>query len=114
MKRIRIGNIEFRETAGESKLGEIVCWYTNPYFGKENEYNWSIDGEHGYKEYPNCTVHKSCFVNEESCYVISFVDNCGEDEEPDIRSVGSRFVTLSDEDLSDYIEVCKQMFKQYK
>jgi secreted PhoX family phosphatase len=43
IKNIRIGNIEFRENQG----GEIVEWFPNPYYGKENEYKWEHYLEEG-------------------------------------------------------------------
>ena len=103
---LRVGNIEFRMNR------EIVCWYPNPHFGKESEYNWTDDGEFAYKNDIHCRTHKSCFKNKENCYVIAFVEDCCHDEEPDIRSVGSRFLKLSEKDFNSYIEVCRMIYRR--
>lgn len=101
----RIGNIEYRDKNNK----EIVYWYPNPYYGRENDYNWTDDGQFAYKEDIRCRVHKSCFENNESCYVLAFVRE-NKDDEPDIQSVGSRVVRLDENDLRDYIEVVKKIF----
>ena len=113
IKNIRIGNIGIRPYFnGNSKIiGKIVCYYPNPTFGKEKEYNWTEDGEFAYKINEGCRMHKSCFVNPESCYVIAFIEDCA--DEPDIRTVGSRMFKLEENDLTDFVSVCKYMYDNF-
>lgn len=106
---IRIGNIEFRYLRSDRRYGEIVCNYPNPYYGKESEYHWTEDGEFAYQDDRHCRTHKSCFKHKESCYTVAFVNRDG-DEEPDIETVGSRFLRLSSEDFRDYHDVLRAVF----
>ena len=106
---IRIGNIEFRENRTDRRYGEIVCNYPNPCYGRESEYHWTEDGEFAYQEDYHCRTHKSCFKSKESCYTVAFVLRCG-DEEPNIESVGSRFLHLSSENFRDYHAVLRAVF----
>ena len=115
IKNIRIGNIEIRPyfNVNSKIIGKIVCYYPNPTFGKEKEYKWTEDGEFAYKEGVGIKHHKSCFVNPESRYVIAFIEQEKEDEEPDLRTVGSRMFNLEKEDFKDFVSVCKYMYDNF-
>ena len=114
IKKIRIGNIELRpikESVSAKYIAEIVKWYPNPHYKHEDDYNWDEEKEWATAKNSNCRIHKSCFANPESCYVLSFIDDFKEGEEPDIIECGSRVITLNNsEDLQDYIKVCELMF----
>jgi hypothetical protein len=108
---IRINNIEFKKyisTKRDKSLYEIVKWYPNIHFGKEEEYKKdgyvdSFGGEFLRKD--GHEIHKSFFINPESCYVIAFIEKGKESWE--LRSVGERVVTLAPEELEDFNEVYK-------
>ena len=105
MKRTRIGNIELR---CRNKTWEIVRWYPNSYYQRENEFIKVDDEHYQYKDNDNCYVHKSCFANPESCYVIAFIE--GSEDEHDIRSVGMRPWMLDEEDEKDFKQLLKINF----
>lgn len=105
MKRVRIGNIELRCVDG---IWEIVRWYPNSFYGKENDFIKIDDEQYQYKDSENCYVHKDCFKNPESCYVIAFVE--GSEEEPDLRTVGIRPWQLDEKDEQDFKQILKLNF----
>jgi hypothetical protein len=105
--RIRINNIEFKEytsTKKDKPLYEIVKWYPNPYYNKEQEYK-----DNGYVDNGNFlkndlhSIQKSLFNNRESCYVIAFVEQGNESWE--LRSVGERLVDLTKEEQDNFFNV---------
>ena len=110
MKKIRIGNVELRPLGVDDKyLAEIIEWYPNTYYGRENDFIKVDNERYRYKDSENCFVHKSCFKNPESCYVIAFVTN---NEEPDILSVCNRPWDLSEEDEKDFKQIIKMIYEE--
>ena len=105
--RIRINNIEFKEyvsTKKDKPLYEIIKWYPNTYYNKEQEYR-----DNGYVDNGNFlkndfhSIQKSLFNNRESCYVIAFIEKGSESW--DLRSVGERLVELNQEEQNDFFDV---------
>lgn len=110
--KIRINDIECRAIKSKHYDYEMVKWYENPYYGKEQEY---IDNGYEKVEYPggwglrsdHTTVNESCFKNPESCYVVAFlIINKGEPD-VDMQTVGSRLLELSSEERQTFFEVYK-------
>ena len=99
MKRIRIGNIEMKK---REDYWEIVQWYQNPYYGREQEFE-KVEG--GYKpiDSKNCFIDETCFVNPEICCVIASIEE--NDGEFSIRPVGFRPWELEEEDMKDLKKV---------
>ena len=89
---------------------EIVQYYPNPYYGRENEF---VKNGDYYKDYRfiNTSIHKSCFKNKESCYTVGyFIYDENNGESPDFKSVGSR---LSFNDITyqnDFFELINYFY----
>jgi hypothetical protein len=90
---------------------EILYVQKNIYYGKEEEmikdgYSWSWGGSFLQKD--NVSIDKSCFVNEESSYMLAHWDNVDHDEKtPDIRFVGPRPMELSEEEQVLFMRLAK-------
>lgn len=102
---MRIGNIELRCV---NETWEIVQWYPNYFYQRENEFIKVDDEHYRYKDNDNCYVHKDCFRNPESCCVIAFVERS--EDEPDILSVGIRPWQLNEKDEQDFKQILKLNF----
>jgi hypothetical protein len=109
--KIRINNIECRNTRGDGNDPEFIKWYPNPYYGSEQKMI-----EEGYEKviYPDggwgmtkdhITVNGSCFQNPESCYVIACLKINHREPCIDLETVGSRLLDLTVEDRNDFFEV---------
>lgn len=108
-KKKRIGNIAVSPMAGDNNYSyEILFYYPNPYYGRENEYvkNEKL-GWYEYPDQPNVKIHSGCFKSPESCYVLAFITN---GEEPDVVSVGLRPWELSGSDDIAFREILKYVF----
>lgn len=83
---MRIKNLEYRNKS----FPEIVLWYPNPYYGREDEFVMSEDGNwYSYPGKPNCSIHKCGFESPELCITIAmFTKN--KDGEYYIEFVGDR------------------------
>ena len=67
---------------------EIVTWYPNPDYNKQDEFIPLGGDVYRSKEYPNWVVHcNSCFTMKELCYTICYWDKNGE-----LKIVGSRIL----------------------
>lgn len=116
----RIGNIELRKgltfpikDTPSKVYYEIVFWYPNTYYNKESEFIYVKETNNYYKEeFPNFRISADCFKHPESCYTLATLcTNRYHDEEPDIKSVGSRPFRLSEEDKKDFLEVIDHIYK---
>lgn len=110
-KILRQGNLALVKSQTYAKKPvdyyEIVQYYPNSYYGKENEY---IKTDSGKYQIPGhqCFIDESCFKNPESCYTIGiFYDS---EEEPDFKSVGSRIV-LEPEEAQDLNYLLKYFYE---
>ena len=111
MKKIRIDDIECRQTIYKPKEYEIVKWYENERYGKEQQlveegYVKEVykDGSWGLKK-DNHTINESCFKHPESCYVIAWLKpNYGEPD-VDMETVGSRVLDLEADELDLFMQV---------
>lgn len=84
--------IELRKTKavfGDNReYYEIVAWYPNPDYNKQDEYIFLGGDVYCSKEYPNWVVHgNSCFTMKELCYTLCYWDKSGE-----LKIVGSRIL----------------------
>ena len=108
--KIRINNIEIREytsTKKDKPLYEIIKWYPNIYFGKE-EYikdGYVNNGDSLKKEklHLDHSISKNAFTLPESCYGIAFIEKGSEDWQ--LRSVGERLLELTPEEWNDFHQV---------
>lgn len=113
-KTVRIGNIEARPTHNGKYLFEIVCYYPNKYYQKQDEYIECEDrpGLYQSKESDDggshWCVHESCFQNPQTCCTIADILN---EEEPDVKCIGIRPWELNDEDKSDFEDVLKYIYE---
>lgn len=108
MKRLELRKT--RTVLGDNKkYYEIVAWYPNPDYNKQDEYLPLGGDVYRSKEYPNWVVHgNSCFTMKELCYTICYWDKSGE-----LKIVGSRIL---DEGV-DWItlkELLKEGFERIK
>lgn len=78
-----------RRVLGDNKeYYEIVVWYPNPNYNKQDEYISLGNEVYHSKEYPNWVVlGKSSFTMKELCYTICYWDKNGE-----LKIVGSRIL----------------------
>lgn len=82
---------------------EIVAWYSNPDYNKQDEYISLGNEVYRSKKYPNLVVHgNSCFTMKELCYTICYWDKNGE-----LKIVGSRIL----DDGVDWIAL-KELLKE--
>jgi len=101
--RIRINQIECRFSQGRY---EIVKWYPNSYYGKEQEYvdnGWEV-GEDFYR-LNNTSIHKNCFKNPESCYTVATLHYDDGEGCCDMQTVGPRVLQLSKPEREDFFAV---------
>jgi hypothetical protein len=82
----------------------------NPYYGKENEYE--LDGNYYLPKneavYGLYRIHKSCFVNPETAYVLASWNNMDHDEcTPDLEFTGNRPFELGYEEFKEFWTVAK-------
>jgi len=78
---MRLDNLEFTKSSYLGKEPEypsysIQLWYPNPYYGKDDEFPESPT-DSDFRLDPNIPcfrIHKSCFKNKETCFVIAFFD----------------------------------------
>ena len=111
MKDIRIENIELKKTKYKDSLYEFVKCYSNSYYEQKE-----IMLKDGWQETMDgvmrnhCHIHKSCFENPESCYVIAWLkkDNDGWYME----TVGSRLLDLSIEERNIFFDIYKKADKK--
>lgn len=94
---MRRNNLELRKTFGDNnKRFEIIKWQENPYYQKESEYIKEDDFYYK-EEICSFSIHKSCFEDPESCYVVSFIEN------GIVDFVGDRVIELeSIQEFKDY------------
>lgn len=87
MKRLELRKT--RRVLGDNKeYYEIVAWYPNPDYNKQDEYIPLGGDVYRSKEYPNWIIHgNSCFTMKELCYTICYWDKTGE-----LKMVGSRIL----------------------
>lgn len=108
---MRVGNIEMalrQDTISGDALYEILAYYPNPYYGREKEY--VKDGEWFHpKDSPHSSIHKDCFKNRQSCYVIAWIRWNRAGDEFDIHSVGTRAFDLDEEDERSLKKILAEM-----
>jgi hypothetical protein len=115
--KIRIENIECRFSQNQY---EFVRWYPNKYYGTKNKLI-----EEGYQLHNihddnfiltkgNHTIHDSCFLNPESCYVIATIVYDKKEYYTEIKSVGNRLLGLTKKERNYFFEVYKYADKQIK
>ena len=101
--RIRINQIECRFSQGRY---EIVKWFPNCYYGKEQEYvdnGWEV-GEDFYR-LNNTSIHKNCFKNPESCCTIATMHYDDGEGCCDMHTIGSRLLDLDKSERADFFAV---------
>ena len=108
MKRLELRNT--KAVFGDNReYYEIVAWYPNPNYNKQDEYIPLGGDVYRSKEHPNWIVHgKSCLTIKELCDTICYWDKSGE-----LKIVGSRIL---DEGV-DWIalkELLKEGFERTK
>ncbi len=79
----------------------------NPYFGKESEY--ILNGEFYQKTKDSISkIHKNCFKNSESSYVLAYWIDINHDERtPDLKFVGGRPFDLTKDEMVDFMALAK-------
>lgn len=113
MKNKRINDIEIRKTSNGNRTEsfyEIIKWEPNPYYQKENEYQLNADGEFYYQvENIHCKIHKNCFINPETCYVLAWV------KDGNVEFIGNRPFELDKKEFKTFIKIaksaCKKLYK---
>ena len=105
--------LELRKTKsvfGDNKeYFEIVAWYPNPDYNKQDEYISLGNEMYRSKEYPNWIVHgTNCFTMKELCYTICYWYENGE-----LKIVGSRILD-DDVDWITLKELLKEGFERTK
>lgn len=108
--KVRINNIEARTT---DTRYEIVKHYPNTYYGTEEElikegYVKTTFGDRLIDfalSRSNHTVHGSCFVDKESCFVIAVLDYVEDEACCDLTTIGPRVLKLNEEERKDFFDV---------
>lgn len=105
--KIRINNLEFREytsTKKDKPLYEIVKWYPNIYFGKEEDYKKEgyIDTK-DFLQKGGINISKLAFTLPQTCIVIAFIEKGSEDW--GLKSVGERLLELTPEEWEDFHQI---------
>ena len=101
--RIRINQIECRFSQGRY---EIVKWFPNSYYGKEQEYvdnGYVLSG--GFYRNANVSISESCFENPESCCTIATLHYNDDEGCCDMQTIGPRVLELSKPDRTDFFAV---------
>jgi hypothetical protein len=101
--RIRIKQIECRFSQGRY---EIVKWFPNCYYGKEQEYvdnGYVLSG--GFYRNANVSISESCFENPESCCTIATLHYDDSEGCCDMHTVGSRLLDLDKQERADFFAV---------
>jgi len=107
--KIRINNLEFKEystTKRNKPLYEIIKWYPNVYFGKEEELRKEgyVDNFEGWGLVKNNhNISKTFFDSPEICFVLAFIEKGKESWA--LRSVGERLLELTPEEWEDFHKV---------
>ena len=89
---------------------DIVKYTPNPYYGKEDEYQW--EGDNASKFFGSAvgyiTIHKSCFQHPETSYTLAYWENLDNDEIiPNLTFVGSRPFDLEESEHKIFWELAK-------
>lgn len=111
----RIGVLEFREASYVGNKPpfvsyDIVKWYPNLYYGKENEY---IKLNHEFYCYPKntgCRIHKDLFKSKELCIVLATFRYDYQEECYNFEFIGDRPLQLISWDY--FRELVKYGFEQ--
>lgn len=97
IKEKRIGELAFMHAsylceAPEHPSWDIVMYYPNSYYGRDNEYpedpndsNFRI-----YPDIPHCRVHKSCFKHKECNFVIAEFNYDSHESFYEVRFISDR------------------------
>lgn len=112
--KVRINDIECRQiNSKNTDQYEMVQWYPNSYYGKEEEmikegYEKRVysDGSWSMNK-PYHAINSSCFQNPESCMLIAFLDLNRSEPDLDMRTVGSRLLDLSIQERNHFFRVYK-------
>lgn len=115
----RIGNLEFRPSSyllpkdrwPEHSGWDIVYWYPNGYYGKEDSYIKENEDWYLYPDSPHCRVHKSCFKNPESCFVIASF-NYDKEGYYELSFIGDRPLSINKEEREIFWELVEYGYKQ--
>jgi hypothetical protein len=124
--KIRIDNIGAQPPTYIGKPPEdvdkrvvIVKFFTNPKYGKLQEYiddGWNDIGDRIIKDM--CSIHKNCFEGKENNIVIADLTYSTKEEDTFLETVGERVLQLSLEDRETFFEVyalaAKKLAKQHK
>lgn len=110
MFRLRIGNIEVRECAGNYSKYEVVKYSPNELYGKADEYRTVTPlGEVVYKR-GMTTYSESCFKNPETCYTVSHIRLDKHEHALQVDEVLSRPFELNKEDYKSWCDVMYTIF----
>jgi hypothetical protein len=111
--KIRIDNIGAQPPTYIGKPPEdvdkrvvIVKFFTNPKYGKLQEYiddGWNDIGDRIIKDM--CSIHKNCFEGKENNIVIADLTYSTKEEDTFLETVGERLLNLSKEDRDTFFEV---------
>lgn len=109
-KKKRIGTLEFRLCSylcdyPEVPGWEIVKYYPNCYYGKEDGYIYVGAGRYQDKEWPNHYVSESCFRHKESCYTIASWHWDDREHIYELRSIGNRLLDLTEEERTIFWQI---------
>ena len=116
IKPVRIENLEFKKASylgsePEFPSYHIDFWVKNKYYGKEHEY--LQDGDFFKRSEDSIfKIHKSCFINPETCFAIaSFTHNLDYDYY-DFSFVDSRPLSLTEEERKTFWQLIEYGYKQ--
>jgi len=110
--KIRIGNIEYRETRyldGKGTYEEIVRWFPNGYYGKRESMlnDGYVENGNGSLTKENFTVDGSCFENPETCCSVATIIWNNSHDEFDVKSVGTRAFDLDETDRKNFMKTLR-------
>ena len=113
IEKYRINDIEFRATKSfvdnTVYYYEIVKWYDNPWYKKENDFEKRGD-RYVHKEYNFFGVEEKTFRIKECCYTLAIFRNRDGEMEPDLTTVGDRVAKLEDNEIMDFFTIMRYGF----
>lgn len=116
--KVRVNNVEGRKytsTKTKDTFYEIVLWQPNVYYNKEEEYlgngyEDSFSGDFLVKN--GHSIQKTFFNHKETCFTIANLELNYREPDINLKSVGSRLLDLTDDEIKDFFEVYKLINKK--
>lgn len=116
---IRIENLRLKKACYIGEEPEMPSIHIdkiepNSYYGHEDDYEWSEDGESAFwknnetgETHYNMRINKSCFENPESCFAIASFDYDEHEDFYELHFVGDRPLDLDENEREVFWNIIK-------